>query len=181
MSFPIRGERGDLMYLEERIQQSGAWRLLLKIQRLIAVVSTVIVILVLGVVVVARYALEVNVLGYDEIILVGAYWMYFIGSSYASWEESHIAADILSQTASPKNKVLLSLISKIVQVILGIPLVYLGYELLKWDVQANPVTIDWGIPLLIPQASIFVGFLLMTFYSFVYMLRDYHRLKDKNY
>lgn len=169
------------MYLEDRIQQSYAWRLLLKIQRLIAVVSTIIVIVVLGIVVVARYVLEVNVLGYDEIILVGAYWMYFIGSSYASWEESHIAADILSQIAPPRSKVLLSLISKIIQVIIGIPLIYLAFELLKWDMHANPVTIDWGIPLLIPQSSIFVGFLLMTFYSFVYALRDYHRLKDKNY
>ena len=169
------------MYIEDIIQQSLLWKILLKVQRAILVLSTIIVVSVLGVVVVARNIFEVNVLGYDEIILVGAYWMYFMGSSYASWEESHITADILIQLASPRKKVLLSLISKVMQVILGIPLVYLGYELIKWDLLAKPVTIDWGIPLLLPQAAIFVGFLMMTFYCAVYVLRDYHKLKDKNY
>jgi TRAP-type C4-dicarboxylate transport system permease small subunit len=169
------------VYLEERIQQSFMWRLLLKIQRFIAVITSIVIVGVLGIVVVTRYIMKINFLGYDEIILVAAYWMYFIGSSYASWEESHVSADILNQISSPKNKVVLSLVSKLIQVILGIPLLYLSFELLQWDLFANPVTIDWGIPLLIPQASIFVGFSLMTFYSFVYLLRDYHKLRDKKY
>lgn len=170
-----------MMYIEERIQQSSAWDILLKIQRVVSVLATIVVVLVLGIVVVARYCFEVNVLGYDEIILVGAYWMYFIGSSYASWEESHVSADILYLIMTPKGILKLSLFSKFVQVVIGVPLIYLGYELIVWDIETNPVTIDWGIPLLVSQAAIFVGFILMTFYSFIYMLRDYHRLKDKKY
>ena len=169
------------MYLEDRIQQSKAWNVLLAFQRFVSACTTVVVVLVLGIVVVARYIFEMNVLGYDEIIMVAAYWMYFIGSSYASWEESHVAADILFQISSPKAQLSLSIFSKSCQVLLGFPLIYLAYDLIKWDWIANPMTIDWGIPLIIPQASIFVGFILMTFYSFVYILRDYHKLKDGTY
>jgi len=74
-----------------------------------------------------------------------------------------------------------SIISKIIQFIIGIPLIYLAFEMLHWDIKANPTTSDWEIPLLIPQTAIMLGFILMTFYSFVYILRDYHKLISKNY
>lgn len=160
------------MYIEEKIQQSVIWSLLLKIQRLILVATNIIVITILGVVIIARYILKVNVLGYDELTLIGAFWMYFIGSAYASYEETHITADILSQFVSHRKKQILAIFSKIVQVLLGFPMIYLSYELLLWDVEMNPSTIDWGIPYLIPQSAIFCGFVLMTFYSFVYLIRD---------
>ena len=142
------------------------------------VISTVSVVLMLGVVVVARYVLHVNVLGYDEIILVGAYWMYFIGASYAMWEESHIRADMLGAVLSPRHNLILGIVVKIIQVILGLPLIYLAYEMLAFDLQTKPSTIDWGIPYLIPQSAIFFGYIVMTFYSFVYVMRDIHRLKE---
>ncbi len=166
------------MYLEERIQQSLFWAWLLKIQRFLMVVSTVSVVLMLGVVVVARYVLHVNVLGYDEIILVGAYWMYFVGASYAMWEESHIGADMLSALLSPRHNLILAIVVKIIQVVMGLPLIYLAYEMLVFDLQAKPSTIDWNIPYFIPQSAIFVGYVIMTFYSFVYVMRDIHRLKE---
>ena len=168
------------MNIEDKIQQSKPWLLLLKIQKFILVVTNIIVIMILGVVIIARYVLKVNVLGYDEITVVGAFWMYFIGSAYASYEESHITADILSQFVSLKKKLALRIFSKLVQVILGFPMIYLSYELLAWDIEMNPTTIDWGIPYLVPQSAIFIGFILMTFYSFVYLIRDFRALKNVN-
>lgn len=169
------------MYIEEKIQRSWLWGVLYKVQRFLMFVSTVSVVLMLGIVVVARYILHVNVLGYDEIILVGAYWMYFIGGSYAMWEESHIKADILSVFLSPRGNLKISILAKGIQVLLGIPLIYLAYEMLAFDWQANPTTVDWNIPLLIPQSAILIGYVLMTFYSVIYLMRDIHKLKDANY
>jgi len=166
------------MYLEDRIQNSWTWDAMLKLQRFLAAVSTVIVVFELGIVVVCRYIFEINVLGYDEIILIGAYWMYFIGSSYATYEESHVSADVLSIFVSEKTRHKLALFSKAVQVLVGIPLFYLSFDLVRWDIQIDPRTIDWGIPYLIPHMGIFVGFLIMLFYNGVYLLRDFHRVKD---
>lgn len=169
------------MYIEERIQQSLFWKILLKLQRFTLIIATLVVIWVLGGVVVARYVLNVNFLGYDEIILVAAFWMYFIGSAHASFEESHVAVNIVEQYLSPKKVLLVGIFSKFVQFAIGIPLVYLSYEMLAWDIEFWPATSDWNIPLLVPQASIMIGFVIMTFYSFIYILRDCHKLKDKNY
>ena len=119
------------MYLEERIQKTRAWDALLKLQRLLAAISTIIVVFELGIVVVCRYIFEINVLGYDEIILIGAYWMYFIGSSYATWEESHVSADVLAIFVSERARQKLSLFSKAVQVAVGIPMVILSFDLVR--------------------------------------------------
>ena len=51
------------MYLEERIQKTRAWDALLKLQRLLAAISTIIVVFELCIVVVCRYIFEINVLG----------------------------------------------------------------------------------------------------------------------
>ncbi len=166
------------MYLEDKIQNSRAWDVMLKLQRFLAALSTVIVVFELGIVVVCRYIFEINVLGYDEIILIGAYWMYFIGSSYATWEESHVSADVLSMFVSKITQQKLALFSKMVQVIVGVPMVYLSFDLVRWDILIDPRTIDWGIPYLIPHMGILAGFVLMLFYNSVYLLRDYHRVKD---
>lgn len=169
------------MYFEERIQQSLFWKILLKLQKLILILATLVVIFVLGGVVVARYILNVNFMGYDEIILVAAFWMYFIGSSHASYEESHVAVNIVEEYLSPKKALIIAIFSKIMQFLLGIPLIYLSYEMLVWDIEFVPATSDWNIPLLIPQAGIMAGFVIMTFYSFIYILRDYHKLVDGKY
>ena len=166
------------MYLEDRIQKTWAWDAALKFQRFLAALSTVIVVFELGIVVVCSYIFEINVLGYDEIILIGAYWMYFIGSSYATWEESHVSADVLSIFISEKTQKKLSLFSKFVQVLVGIPMVILSFDLVRWDIIIDPRTIDWNIPYLIPHMGIFAGFVMMLFYNFVYLLRDYHGVKD---
>lgn len=166
------------MYIEERIQLSNFWKFLLKLQRLIMVGTTVAVILMFGIVVLARYAFHFNVIGYDEIIVVAACWMYFIGGSYAMSEESHIRADVLNLFLSPPKIRFLKIITGVIQVVCGVILIYLSYDMILFDITSKPTTIDWNIPLYIPRVSILVGFIFMTFYSFVYLLRDIHKYKN---
>ena len=169
------------MHIEERIQQSVLWEILLKFQRIILVFVTCVAIGVLGGAVTSRYVFHCDFRGYDEIVLVVAFWMYFIGSSHASFEESHVAVDIVEQNFSRKTALKVGIFSKLLQIFIGIPLIYLSYEMLVWDIQFNPRTADWSIPFFIPQVSMLIGFALMTFYSLIYILRDYHKLTDEEY
>jgi len=163
--------------LDEKIQDSKFWEYLLLAQRPIMVISTVTVIVTLVGVVLSRHVLHYNFLGYNEVIVVAAIWMYFIGSACGSWEESHINADILSQFVSGRTKIKLSIISKTIQVLIGIPMIYLAGEMLHFDFRTNPVTLDLQIPLAFPHAAIFISFVLMTFYSAIYIFREINKLK----
>lgn len=62
--------------------------------------TSIIMLSILGIVVFARYGLNADVFGYDEIVLVDSFWMYFIGASYAMYEGSHVKADILARLFS---------------------------------------------------------------------------------
>jgi TRAP-type C4-dicarboxylate transport system permease small subunit len=137
----------------------------------------VCVVATLFAVVLCRHIFHYNFLGYNEIIIIAAFWMYFIGSSYAAWEESHINADILSQFLPERGKVILGIITKIAQIIIGVPLIYLTYKMLYFDFKTNPATLDLGIPLAFPQSAMMICFVLMTFYSCVYLVRDIYKLK----
>ncbi len=77
--------------------------------------------------------------------------MYFYGSAYGSWEESHITADILSQFVSAKSKIILGIISKIIQIVISIPMVYLAIQMLQFNLKMNPVTLDFKYRLHSPK------------------------------
>jgi TRAP-type C4-dicarboxylate transport system permease small subunit len=166
------------MNFAEKIQASRFWKYALVAQRAAIVLSTLCVVITLGAVIVCRYILHYNFLGYIELIVTAAIWMYFIGASYASWDECHINADILSQFVSDRAKIILGIISKSLQVLIGIPMIYLAYEMLTFDFQTDPVTVDLQIPLAFHHIAILISFALMTFYSAVYILRDIDRLKN---
>lgn len=87
-------------------------------------------------------------------------------------EESHIRADVLNLFLSPSKTILLGVFTYLIQFICGLILIYLSYDMIMFDIATNPTTIDWNIPLVIPRFAILVGFILMTFYSFIYLLRD---------
>ena len=154
----------------------GRW--LIHAERFIEFVSSFVVISTLTLVVLGRHIFHYTFLGYTEILVLAAFWMYFIGASAGSCDESHITADILSQFVGERAKLKLGLFSKFVQVVIGIPLIMLSWGMLKFDIQTGQTTVDLEIPLLYSQAPILVGFTLMTFYAFVYFIRDIFRLKN---
>lgn len=60
------------MNIAERIMSTKFWKILVDIQQLLMVISTAGVVLTLGIVVLFRH-LHINFLGYNEIIMVGAF------------------------------------------------------------------------------------------------------------
>lgn len=167
--------------LAEKIMDTKVWNWLLFIEKVLMIISSVGVVLILTAVVVCRQVLSISFIGYTELLTLLAFWMYFIGGAYASFENSHIGADIVGQFASAKTKLMLDIFSRIVQIIVGIPLVILGVDMLKFDILTQQVTVDLKLPLLWSQTPILIGFALMTFYAVVYIIRDYYLLKEHKY
>ena len=163
--------------ITDKLTQSSFWKLLATIEKLLLIISSLTVVITLCLVVLGRHVLHYAFLGYTEILVLAAFWMYFIGASYGSCEESHITADILSQFVGEKAKLKLSIFSKCVQVAVGIPLICLSFGMLQYDIKTQQATVDLEIPLLWSQAPIFIGFALMTFYAVIYIVRDIYKLK----
>ena len=72
------------------------WDFLLMIEKTIMIIASIGVVLLIFISVIARYIFEKNFAGMEELVVLVAFWIYFIGGTYGSYEGSHITADILS-------------------------------------------------------------------------------------
>lgn len=154
------------------IMESKMWSLLIWAQRTIMLWTSIIMLSILGIVVFARYVLHADVFGYDEIVLIDSFWMYFIGASYAMYEGTHVKADILARLFNKHIQALMKVAAGIFQTAINIIFNVFALNMILRSIETKAVTSSWSIPFLFPQMSIFIGFTLMSLYLFVYTLRD---------
>ena len=109
-----------IKYFLDRLKASSFWKVLLSIQKLTLFITTCVMVGILGVVVLFRYALKLDFFGFDEIVMISAFWMYFIGSSYAMEKREHVRADILERILPLKGKKTLRIISGMIQTLVAI-------------------------------------------------------------
>lgn len=153
------------------------WDLLLTVQRVILVLASLAIVLGISLQVFYRYVLEKNLFGMEEVIVIFAFWLYFIGASYGTYERSHISADIV--TVYMKNerlKIIMKLIVTTITLALCLLFTYWAIDFFKWGIEQGAKSTSLHIPMIIPQSSIFVGFILMSFYLIVHFVNDVKEL-----
>lgn len=153
-------------------RESRGWNILKKIQELLIVICASVSTLIFVVEVVIRYMLKIDFLGYDELVLLSASWLYFIGGSYAMYKKEHISADMLPLFL--KGRVLQVTRVVVDWLIFAITLVLAiwGVDFFLYAMSRTANTTVWKIPLLVSQSALSVGYILMAFYALVYGLED---------
>jgi len=154
------------------LKNSIFWRILITIQKFILFVTTCVMVGVLGVVVLFRYALRLDFFGYDEIVMISAFWMYFIGSSYAMEKREHVRADILERILPPKGKKILRIVASFTQTLVAIETMHLSIAYIINGFRIWPTTSAWNIPLVTSMSAVTVGFVLMALYVTVQFFEE---------
>ncbi|HRV98656.1 MAG TPA: TRAP transporter small permease subunit, partial [Aminobacteriaceae bacterium] len=96
------------MSFVETVRSSLVWKFLLKLQKALLVLSSCFVVLIMCVAVLLRYVFKTDLFGIEEIVVIAAFWLYFIGSSYGVYDKSHVKADIIPQMLSARAQAFLS-------------------------------------------------------------------------
>lgn len=153
-------------------RESHAWNILKKLQEIVIVVCASIATLIFVAEVVSRYVLKIDFLGYDELVLLFANWLYFIGGSYAMYKKEHISAEMLPLFL--KDRALQIARTVVDWVIFAITLILAiwGVEFFLYALSRIANTTVWKIPLLTSQSALSVGYILMAFYALVYSIED---------
>ena len=146
--------------------------MLLIVQKFTLFITTCVMIGVLGVVVLFRYVFKLDFFGYDEIVMISAFWMYFIGSSYAMEKREHVRADILERILPPKGKKILRIIAGLIQTLVAIETMRLSISYITNGFQIWPTTSAWNLPLVTSMSAVTVGFVIMTFYVIVQFFEE---------
>jgi len=135
-------------------------------------VSTICIILS----VVLRYIFKSNFYGSDEIILLFAFWLYFMGAVSGSYENSHIKADLLNvYLKNIRIKDFINLFSQFFMIAVNMILITWAWNYFLWGLVKMPLSTGLKIPLVIPQSAVFFGLLLMGFYHIVYFITNINR------
>ena len=152
-----------------KLEKSAFWKGLRQFLRFGLVLSACLVTVITFTAVITR-ALNINFLGYEEILIICAFWLYMLGTAYGSYENSHIKADIIV-VMMPEGfaKSLLALIRNTITLILGIIFFMWALQLFQWTIVMGNKTPVWRIPMTVSQSSLLFGLTVATFYNAVYL------------
>ncbi len=109
--------------------------------------------------VVMRYVFSMSVYGVEELAVFFAFWVYFIGLAYTSWDNYHISADLVPlMTKNQKTRDFFKIFSKGASVVIAGFMAYLASIQVLWFLKKQATTVELGIPLWIIYALICYGF-----------------------
>lgn len=159
--------------MENKLERTAFWNGLVKFLRGGLIVASILVTLITFAAVITR-ALNINFLGYEEILIICAFWLYMLGTAYGSYEDSHIKADVIVvMMPDGRTKQLLALIRNVFSLILG--LIFLGwaFQLFQWTIIMGNKTPVWRIPMTVSQSSLLFGLVVASFYHAVYIYDEF--------
>lgn len=143
-------------------------------KRAILIFCNLAIMLIVAASFLSRYLFSFDLYGAEEFLLVAAFWLYFIGAAFGSYERSHIEADfiqsLLGDTSLTRT---LGFMRDVIELAVLLVLTYWSWLLIAFSIERWPVTPGWKIPLLLPQSAILVGFVLMTIHTAVHL---WHRV-----
>ena len=118
-----------------------------------------------------RYVLKKDFFGMDEFIMLSAFWLYFIGSSYASWEDSHINADLVTSfVKNPKALKVLAIIKYSLSIAISSVTTFWCFQFVMWNIEKMPKTAVYKIPVITSQIPILISFIMMTIYLCMHLV-----------
>jgi TRAP-type C4-dicarboxylate transport system permease small subunit len=148
---------------------------LVQVQKAILITCNLAIMIIVVASFLARYLFALDFYGAEEILMIFAFWLYFIGGSIGSYERSHIEADFISawlgDTAVTRA---LSFLRDTIEIVVLFVLTYWSFLLIAFAIERWPITPGWKIPLLVPQSAIAVGFVLMTLHALTHFWNRLH-------
>ena len=152
-----------------KLEKTAFWRGLKTFLRFGLIVSGCLVTLITFAAVITR-AFNINFLGYEEILIICAFWLYMFGTAYGSYEDSHIKADVIVvMMPDGKAKSLLAIIRNALSLVLGFIFFIWAFQLFQWTIEMGNKTPVWRIPMTVSQSSMLFGLTCATFYNAVYL------------
>ncbi|MFC4350385.1 TRAP transporter small permease [Fodinicurvata halophila] len=153
--------------------------IVLRIQATIVVLANLFVLFGVSAIAFQRYVFGGSLYGMDELIVIAAFWMYFIGAAYATRYHRHISADIISVYLRGRRiGDLVQLLSSVITLGLSGLFTYWAWEMFSWSLAKGGETPVFGIPNLVLHTSILLGFIFMTLYFAVELIGKLTELRQ---
>lgn len=151
----------------QQLRKTRFWRYLCNAIAAVGVTANVVVLLSIFASVLLRYVLNLSLFGVDEIIVMVAYWLYFIGGAYATATDGHIKADLVSAFVHNARVVyVVRFLAKLLELTVTIFFCRWSFRYFLYTGVAKwPVTAGLHIPHIFMMMPLFIGYALCAFLS----------------
>ncbi|MEZ0574939.1 TRAP transporter small permease [Halodesulfovibrio aestuarii] len=149
------------------------WKGLDLFQKFVMASTSIIIVGMICYTITIRYIFGSDFYGSEELISMLAFWLYFMGAAQGSREKSQISADLLScyiQNPTIRGSVLL--LKDAITCAICLLFTFWALQFVSWALVMHPKSPVFRLPMLIPQAAVGLGFVLMSLYHVTYFVQD---------
>jgi len=144
------------------------WNGMANVQRAIMIATSCFIVLLLFGSVLMRYIFHYPGMEVEEIATMAAFWLYFTGAIYGSYERSHIKAELAYLIfKKPRAQALIRVTASLIVFVLAVIMTYWGYHFFLWGIEKQGRSLTLLLPMVYAQSSILFGAIFMSFYFFV--------------
>ena len=148
-----------------RIEHTKFWRVVPQILQWVIILTATVTTLIVFIETCFRVFDFLNFNGYEEILIMAAFWLYMIGCAHGSYEKSQITADIAeAMMKETLRKDIMRVVREILTVVLGLWFLYWGWNLILYALDIGTVTSVYRIPMVIGYSSIFTGLVFIILF-----------------
>ena len=161
------------------IEESVIWKVVDKVLSVFLVVGSMSMLILMVSNVIARYVFNSTIFGAEEILGFLIVWMYWMGGTYGSFEDSHISADmthLLIRNENVRHKYQI-VVRFVTMVIVGILCYWSLAHYAPVIISAGSTTPGLHIPYLIGKIVIPIALTLMFIFSVYWFIRTIHPYK----
>jgi TRAP-type C4-dicarboxylate transport system permease small subunit len=155
----LKGARGTMWHGLDRLQQ------------IILLATSVFISVFMFVEVMLRYVFHRPLMGIEEILPLGAFWLYFIGASYGSYKRTHIKAEVIEMMVkNPRRVAIIEVVASFIAFGVALYLCKWGLDFFIYGLTQGQFSATLFIPMVYSQSAVFFGLVLMTFYFLIELI-----------
>ncbi len=115
--------------------------------------------------VITRYFFHTSLFGLEQFIGYASVWVYMLGSSYGTYERSHIKAEFIGILfKNPRIRNAVRCIAALISTAMSAVFAKWSYDFCADSIRMHETTPTHGVPMIYFQLSLLVGAVLMVVY-----------------
>lgn len=171
--------------IENKVEHFFLWRWLLGAERIIMVICSIAVLLIIFAGVICRRVLGVNFTSSEELLVIFALWLYFIGGvEGGNYRDDHIKADVLSVFVSKETAIhTVNTVVKFISLVVSVVLAVWAWQYFQFCQMVGGKTLVLKLPMMCSRFALVLGYTLPVVYNIYHFilsvcdLIDLHRGK----
>lgn len=159
---------------------SAIGRHFISLQKGVIIASSIFLVALVFTEVMLRYVFKAPIFGTDELAIMVAVWVYFIGVAHCTYTRSHIEGGLVSIISQKKLFAdSVRLVVLLLTLACCVVFTLMSYEWCLWTIENEVTTTSLLLPTIYGEVAILIGAILMDVYFAIEVAEVVRRLRQR--